>query len=170
MLHCQTLVGLARIYVSFVVVAVFRASCHPARQLPASFAVAPPPSESIAAGIRAMVDMVASPYDDVAVNGCASVAKLAASCSSTSLRMASSVALLQALVDVVSGFLSLDTVTNAALALAVLTEEPIGQTLLATQCTTKDGVPVAKVLADKAAFPADGVEAEYQVLCFRRYW
>ncbi len=111
-----------------------------------------------------------SDYDDIAVNGCASVAKLAGSCSSTAVRMASSVPLLQALLNVLAGFLSLDTVTNAALALSVLTEEPVGQVNLATQCAGKDGVPVGKLLADKAAFPADGAESEYQVLCFRRYW
>jgi hypothetical protein len=131
-------------------------------------AVAPPSAELIAAGIKAMVDMVSSPYDDIAVNGCASVAKLASSCGATALRMASSVSLLQALLTVLLGDQSLDTLTNAALALSVLTGEPVGQSRL-VQCVLQGGVHPVTVLLEKCNMPAEEHDVEYRVLSLRQH-
>ena len=82
-----------------------------------------PSAEALASGIAAMVSMAGSVYDDVAVNGCASVAKLAAASDNTRESMADSADLIRTLIQVVvnvNGCASVDTRSNAALALAEL--------------------------------------------------
>ena len=140
-------------------------------QLPESFtlALAPPSKESIDSGIRTMIEMVSSCYDDVAVNGCASVAKLAAGSESTKFNMANHRDLVSALFNVVVGDLSLDTITNAALALADLTSEPVGQATLVS-IGSKHGESPLTLLAEKARFPAHSDDRLYEVLSFRRFW
>jgi hypothetical protein len=137
-------------------------------QLPEAFlaSLLPRPAESLEAGVTSLVQLVTSQYDDVAVNGCSSVAKLAAANESTSLHLATSVPLLQSLVGVVAGDLSLDTLTNAALALAELTSQPAGQEALVTKC---DGPKVVGLLVDKCSIPVDE-EEDVDVVCFKRYW
>ncbi len=115
----------------------------------------------------ALVDLVKSEFDDVAVNGCSSVAKLATASEATALHLAQSPLLLQALVDVVAaGLLSMDTLTNAALALSELSTQPLGQGVLAAKC---GGAALVAMLASKASILASDDE-DVDVACFKRYW
>lgn len=147
---------------------VVHALALPPLQLPEAFlaSLLPRPTESLEAGVASLVQLVSSQYDDVAVNGCSSVAKLAAANESTCLHLATSVPLLQSLVGVVAGDLSLDTLTNAALALAELTSQPAGQEALASKC---DGPKVVDLLVSKCSIPVDE-EEDVDVVCFKRYW
>lgn len=102
-----------------------------------------PSPEAVANGLSSMTSMVRTPYDDVAVNGCASVAKLAAASERTRLSMAESRELVVALKDVVfgdTGNLTMDTRTNAALALSELLVLPVGQ-LNFLECSGEPGEP-----------------------------
>ena len=89
-----------------------------------------PSAEDIESGISSMVSLAGSMYDDVAVNGCASVAKLAAASDLTRRSMANSKDMIQTLLRVVTNCteppdvqaLSLDTRSNAAVALAELVQ------------------------------------------------
>jgi len=134
------------------------------RKIPASLSVAPPSDDSVRAGIDAVTDMVMSCFDDVAVNGCSAVAKLAAASELTCRNMARHAGLVQALFDVVMGELSVETMTNAALALHTIVNEVEGQQTL---LLTKPGALAQ--LAATAQFPALSPEAEYEVLALRRY-
>ena len=81
-----------------------------------------PSKEAIQNGIDSMISMVTTSYDDVCINGCASVAKLCSTNVYTKNNLATSQALIEALIQVVFGSYSLDTRTLAAMALSVLTE------------------------------------------------
>lgn len=138
------------------------------RPLPDSFlaALLPVPTSTLEAGVVALVDLVKSEFDDVAVNGCSSVAKLATASEATALHLAQSPLLLQALVDVVAaGLLSMDTLTNAALALSELSTQPLGQGVLAAKC---GGAALVAMLASKASILASDDE-DVDVACFKRY-
>ena len=145
-----------------------------------------PSADAIAAGLAAMVGMVSSPYDDVAVNGCASVAKLAAASERTRFSMAQSRELISALQAVAlgdTGNLSTDTRTNAALALSELLVLPVGQ-LNFLECvgvgvcgasTAAAGSPgcaasVLTRLADATAVCPSSAVAEFELVYFRHYW
>ena len=80
-----------------------------------------PSEEAIKSGVDSMISMVATPYDDVCVNGCASVAKLCNANPITNNRLAKSQELIKGLIHAVFGPYSLDTRTLAAMALSVLT-------------------------------------------------
>ena len=115
------------------------------------------------------MDMVTSGFDDVAVNGCASVARLAIGSDTTRYQLAAHAGLVGALLLVVVGDLSVDTVTTAAVALAELTSEPVGQTNL-TLCGNKASACPLALLAERATVPAESDTTGYQLLCLRRYW
>ncbi len=147
---------------------------HPAPQLPEDIlSKLPTPSEeAVASGIESMISMVTSMYDDVAVNGCASVAKLAAASSKTRENMAASSALVIALLNVVTGMsgqLSVDTRTNAALALAELVDEPVGQRNLLEGDAGSVGLASLLTLCKPTVAQTLGVQ-DYEALCFRTYW
>lgn len=124
----------------------------------------PVPAETMDEGIKAIVQLIDSVYDDVAVNGCSSTAKLATANESTRVYMARHVPLVQALVTVLCGTLSTDTRSNAALSLSVLVDAP-GAVLTLVGCLVRGGVPVVRLLADICRTD-DGVETA----CLRRYW
>lgn len=99
------------------------------RKLPEEIlAKLPQPSpDAIASGISSMLSMVTSPYDSVAVEGCASVGKLAAASGRTRDNMASCQELVDALTTIAFGLkenCSVRTRTNAAMALNVLADSP----------------------------------------------
>lgn len=107
-----------------------------------------PSEEAIKSGIDSMVSLVATPYDDVCINGCASVAKLCSTNVSTKNNLATSRALVEALIQVVFGFYSLDTRTLAAMALSVLTES----TSFAPEAFSKEYFTRFGKIADKDTF------------------
>lgn len=79
-----------------------------------------PTREEIASGISSMFEMITDPCDDVARNGCASVAKLAAASTRTRDNFAASPEIVSALIDVAvpTRPLSMSTRTLAAVALS----------------------------------------------------
>jgi hypothetical protein len=86
-----------------------------------------PSDDAVAAGIDSMVGMVTSHYGDVSVSGCASVGKLAAASERTRLSMARSRELVAALLAATCSDQSLDTRSNAAMALLELLYAPTGE-------------------------------------------
>ena len=133
-----------------------------------------PSGDAIKSGISSMICMVASPYDDVALKGCASVAKLAAASRTTRVNIAAANSLLGALLNVIAGNLSIETRTAAAAALAELTQEETAQRYLAA--LAGDVATVAAILSlfevcnpTATAAAAIGAE-EYEILCLQTYW
>ena len=116
-----------------------------------------------------MTEMVSSRFDDVAVNGCASVAKLAAASNKTRYNMAASSFLVSALLHAVIGDtpLSLDTRTNAAVALSELTVESGGQVNLLAAAVDDEG-KFLKLLA--LGRVAESHETETATMFLRAYW
>ena len=141
-----------------------------------------PSAEAKAAGIASMVSMVGSTYDDVAVNGCASVAKLAAASTRTRESMAGSPELVQTLLQVVSGVrvragatddeetlcmrLSVDTRSNAALALAELALDPSGHGVNNVMAAFTVSPACLQAIASICTKGVDGTPG-YAVLCLR---
>lgn len=124
-----------------------------------------PSHEDVAAGIASMRSMVLSRYDDVAVNGCSSVAKLAAASSRTQLNFARS----RLVVDVFAvaaalfGLLSMDTRSNAALAMSVLMQCPDALHVFVT--TNAVSNPDNDVDADAATvFTVDEAKTRLRIL------
>ena len=158
-----------------------------------------------------MIGLVSSMYDDVSVNGCASVAKLAEASRKTLHSMAGCSALVDSLLNVLAerrGPLStedsrlpfgtgvdadtalpealyapsysLDTRTNAALALALLTRVPQGQqNVLAYTCSggvaggalhelCRYALQPIKVGSD--AHASHAATREYEVAYLQAYW
>ena len=114
-------------------------------------------------------------YDDVAVNGSASVAKLAAASHRTRFNMASSRDLVLALLNVTLGTdgpLSVDTRSNAALALSVLMQEPTGQRNLLSVAKIADDDSRLRVLLSlcKSTVAQTLGCLEHESLCLRMYW
>ena len=134
-----------------------------------------PSAEAVRDGIASMVSMVSSPYDDIAVNGCASVAKLAAASDRTRRTMAESRDLVEALLQVIIGRqfgvascrFSLDTLTNAALALSELTIESAGQANLLAAAESNKGCAKMLAFCNAAEIHAD---EEHTVKFLRAYW
>jgi hypothetical protein len=104
-----------------------------------------PSEEAIKSGIDSMVSLVATPYDDVCINGCATVAKLCSTNVSTKDNLATSQALIEVLIQVVFGSYSLDTRTLAAMALSVLTES----TSFHFESVTKENFTRLEKMTDK---------------------
>ena len=151
----------------------------PHRLPPAVLEALPEPSaEAVASGIAAMVSMAGSPYDDVAVNGCASVAKLVAASDRTRRNMASSAALVQTLLHVVctdgdatitAPSMSIDTRSNAALALAELMQDDLkvgAGHLLNAMVAFPSALPALALLCSSGPRGASAVPA-YMCLCLR---
>ena len=121
---------------------------------------------SVKAGEDAMVSMISCCYDDVAVDACATVAKLAATYASSRLSLAASIPIMTALLDVVDGNLSLSTATNAALSLSELTTVPAGQ-LAFTSC---DPTSLRRLLTQCEVRVVEESDGDFHLMCFRRYW
>ena len=125
--------------------------------------------------------MVSSMYDDVSVNGCSTVTKLATASAITCRNMASCEELVTSLLNVLLGvktasvtdtatacdpLYSFDTRTNAALAIATLTEERNGQThVLAAR---SGGAVLQLCYLAKAKAPAE--VQEFEVAYLQAYW
>jgi hypothetical protein len=115
-----------------------------------------------------MVHLVSSRYDKVAADGCFAVAQLSTAYNSSRVSLAKSSAIMQALLDVVDGKLSFNTLTTAALALRELTTMPEGQVTFVT--CKPDGL---RCLMRKCALlhtHAPQTETDYELMFFRRYW
>jgi hypothetical protein len=130
-----------------------------------------PSTEAVASGIAGMISMVTSFYDDVAVNGCASVGKLAANSESARDSMAGSLELVYALVNIVtltnkssieslrqpSGYeMSLDTRSNAAMALFELTHSGLAVSLVSLDDFQQLLTTLHSTLLESRRFPSVG--------------
>jgi hypothetical protein len=104
-----------------------------------------PSKEAIQSGIDSMVSMVTTPYDDVCINGCASIAKLASANISTKNNLGASRAIIEALLRVVFGSYSLDTQTLAAMSLSVLTDS----TSFVPESVSKEYFTLLEKMTDK---------------------
>ena len=145
-----------------------------------------PSVDAVAAGISSMTSMVASQYDDVAVNGCASVAKLAAASERTRFSMAQSRELISALEAVAFGDaykMSMDTRTNAVLALSELLVFSVGhsnflqcvgsvQATVSTAPTAghKCGLARLAQAVELSLSSEPYAEADFELAYFRHYW
>jgi len=138
-------------------------------KIPESFmkSIPMPNPDSVDAGIKAVADMAGSRYDDVAVNGCASVAKLAAASDFTKRAMACHKLLMETLVNVIGGDQSMDTKTNAMMALSQLVEEVEGQRVLVS-CNYRERSAVDWI-AYVLTIDAEENEDQFEQWCLQRY-
>lgn len=88
---------------------------------PRPYQVSTNPPEPSPNSSRCLIDILSSPYEDVAINGCTALVKVIAS--SSSMTRFCSVDLMAALLGVLTGNFSIDTKSNAALALSLLSSE-----------------------------------------------
>lgn len=154
-----------------------------------------PSDEAVRAGLQSITEMVSSMYDDVSVNGCASVARLASASSITRASMAACLELVACLLNVVLGIpadawsgpgvvanlenaaapwdpqYSFDTRTNAAMALSVLTEVTAGQhSVLACRAGTGHALLELCRLAVSAVREGAPAVAEFEIAYLQAYW
>lgn len=140
-----------------------------------------PSAQAVASGIVTFVCMIGSMYDDVAVNGCASVAKLAAASSRTCDSMAGSPALVRILFQVLCGvavdedghenkreYMSVDTRSNAAVALAEIVANSTGRDGVKNACDVLATSPLSlQTLGDLCMAAIDGIDA-YACVCLQK--
>jgi hypothetical protein len=115
-----------------------------------------PHPEAVAAGNASMVGMVTSPYRDVSVSGCASVGKLAAALERTRWNLAGSKELVDALLGAISSQdrYSLDTRSNAAMALLELAILPLGASQISSADFLRLRNTLRTVLVDSGLYPS----------------
>lgn len=130
-----------------------------------------PCAEAAEAGIISFVNCLTSEIDTVVGNACASViGNLSGRVDDVQLAMYRHPLLIDALVNVALGSLSIETVTRAAMALSMMAKEADAVVLIARAKLVVPGGTPFQLMADRCGATAGPREEAFEVTCFRRYW